>query len=189
LPDEPVIAYAGRLSYEKGVDTLLRAFANVLRTVPAARLWIAGSGPERDKLETLANEVGVAQETEFLGALPFEEMDRLFERAWVQVVPSLWDEPFGMVAIEGLMRGTAVVASRSGGPGEIVDDGQSGILFTPGDVRELTEALTRLIQDKALCESMGQRAHAIATDRYSMDSLLISMENLYQKLIKESSAA
>lgn len=183
LTGDPIFAYAGRLSYEKGVGTLIRAFAKTRESAPSATLWIAGTGPEADSLKSLARELGVASSIDFLGALPFEEMDRLFERAWAQVVPSLWDEPFGMVAIEGIMRGNAVVASRSGGPAEIVDDGESGILFTPGNDTELAQALTRLAGDRALCESMGNRGHEIAVARYTIDSHAGRIEGLYQRLI------
>jgi glycosyltransferase involved in cell wall biosynthesis len=183
LSGEPIFAYAGRLSYEKGVGTLIRAFAMTRQAAPAARLWIVGDGPEADSLKSLAGELGVASCIEFMGALPFEEMDRRFERAWAQVVPSIWNEPFGMVAIEGIMRGNAVVASRSGGLAEIVDDGESGILFTPGNETELAGALTRLAGDRDLCESLGTRGHEIALERYSLEGYIDRIEGLYKRLI------
>lgn len=187
LSGDPILAYAGRLSYEKGVATLIRAFAITLKAIPSARLWIAGDGPEAESLKHQARELGVASNIEFMGALPFEEMDRRFERAWVQVVPSLWDEPFGMVAIEGIMRGTAMVASRSGGPAEIVDDGESGILVAPGSETELAQALTRLADDRELCESLGRRGHEIALERYSLDVRVDNIVELYERLVKGAS--
>src|SRR5690606_123681 len=109
LGDEPIFGYAGRLSYEKGVDTLIRAFAKAEQDAPTARLWIAGDGPESTALKRLTRECNQEHRIEFLGALPFEEMDLRFEKCWAQIVPSVWDEPFGMVAVEGIIRGCAVI--------------------------------------------------------------------------------
>ncbi|MGH9817450.1 MAG: glycosyltransferase family 4 protein, partial [Candidatus Acidiferrales bacterium] len=97
LRDPPVVGFAGRLVSKKGVDMLLRAMPALLRRLPAARLLIAGDGPERLRLESLARELGIREAVAFLGHLEQAELERVLAPAWVQAVPSRWEEPFGLV--------------------------------------------------------------------------------------------
>ena len=189
LSGAPLLAYAGRLSSEKGVDTLLHAFPPMLASVPEARLWIAGGGMENESLKALTRRLGIQDRVDFLGALPRQEMERRFDRAWVQVVPSKWDEPFGLVAIEAMMRGTAVIASNGGGLRDIVSDGESGLLFPPGDIGSLAEALIKLATNRDLCERMGSAGRRIALHRFSIDSHIDKIVMLYERVIRESRAA
>lgn len=166
LADRPTITFAGRLVPEKGADVLLRAFQSVVARVPTARLVMAGDGPEREPLEALARELGVHGHVEMLGHRPAPEVDRAFDGAWVHAVPSLWDEPFGMVAAEGMMRGTAVVASRNGGLQNIVRDGVTGFLVVPGDIAAWTDALVHLLTAPEAASRMGQYGRKIAWARH-----------------------
>ena len=120
LDEPPCIVFAGRLVHEKGVEVLLRAFHRVLSRVPDARLQIAGEGPAEGPLRALAGELGVNASVTFNGKLSRSEVERRFAGAWAQVAPSVWEEPFGLVAVEAAMRGTAVVASDIGGLPETV---------------------------------------------------------------------
>ena len=132
LSGPPVMAYAGRLSLEKGVAALLRAFAGLKESAPEVRLWIAGDGPEASSLRRLAADLGMSDRVDFLGALSREALEARFDAVWAQIVPSIWDEPFGMVAIEAMMRGTAVIASDGGGLRDIVRP-DTGVLVPPGE--------------------------------------------------------
>jgi len=93
---------------------LLSAMAVVHGHLPEARLLIVGDGPERTQLERLANDLGIEAAVDFSGHLDSMAMEDALASAWVQAVPSLWEEPFGLVAAESMMRGTAVVASDAG---------------------------------------------------------------------------
>jgi glycosyltransferase involved in cell wall biosynthesis len=152
----PTVAFAGRLVREKGTDVLVRAFARVVKELPDARLLLAGEGPERNRLKKLISNLKLSQSISMLGHLPHPELERKFSTVWVQAVPSLWEEPFGNVAAESMMRGTTVVASNSGGLTEIVQDGQTGILVPPGDEVALAEALVSLLRNRDLSDRMGR---------------------------------
>lgn len=153
LSGPPTVAFAGRLVVEKGADVLLRAFAAVVGQVPDAHLLLAGDGPERGRLGQLADRV--PGHVTWLGHLPPAELERRCDAAWVQAVPGRWDEPFGNVATEAMMRGTAVVASDLGGPAEVVREGVTGLLVPPGDAAALAGALVRLLTDRGLAERLG----------------------------------
>ena len=181
LGNEPRLAYAGRLSAEKGVDTLLHAFRRVLVELPEARLEIVGDGPQRTDLQGLAVEVGIDDKVDFSGALEAEEMERQLDSAWVQAIPSKWDEPFGMVAIEAMMRGTAVVASDGGGLRDIVREG-TGLLVPPGDDTAWSEALTELLTNRDRCEAMGAAGREVALAEYTVDRSVGRVVSLYEDL-------
>ncbi|HKA00660.1 MAG TPA: glycosyltransferase family 4 protein, partial [Candidatus Solibacter sp.] len=141
----PSVAFAGRLVPEKGADLLVEAFAGVRACIPEARLTIAGDGPARPALERQMERLGLRGCVAFLGGLPREEMESRIAGAWVQAVPGRWEEPFGLVAAEGMMRGSAVVATALGGPAEIVEQGVTGMLVEPGNPAALAQALTALL--------------------------------------------
>jgi glycosyltransferase involved in cell wall biosynthesis len=186
LSSSPAVAFAGRLVREKGVDVLLRAFARVVAEIPTARLLLAGDGPERERLTKLTAELGLSATVSMLGHLSREQLERACAVAWVQCVPSRWAEPFGMVAAEALMRGTAVVASGCGGLTEIVQDGRTGILVPPGDAEALAEALLRLLRNRELAEQMGRAGREVALARFSEGAFVDRFEQLHQELYQKS---
>lgn len=183
LTRPPTVAFAGRLVREKGADVLLRAFRAVLDDVPDARLIVAGDGPERRRLERLAGELGLEPHVSILGHLSRAEAERRFATAWVQCVPSRWAEPFGIVAAEGMMRGTAVVATRSGGLAEIVRDEETGLLVPPDEPIALADALRRILSDRGLAEAMGLRGREHALASLGPEAYLDRLLELYSDLV------
>jgi glycosyltransferase involved in cell wall biosynthesis len=189
LEDPPIVGFAGRLVREKGVDVLLRAFALVVRRLPAARLILAGDGPEAQALRRLAEELGLGTSVAWLGHLPPAELEQGLRPAWVQAVPSLWAEPFGMVATEPMVRGTAVVASSTGGLAEVVQHGQTGLSVPPGDVAGLADALLQLLGDRDRAEEMGRAGRRVAADRFSWAAHVDRFLELYQRLARTEGSA
>jgi glycosyltransferase involved in cell wall biosynthesis len=182
LASPPTVGFAGRLIREKGVDVLLRAFATVAARIPEARLLLAGAGPEREYLEGLIASRQLSSSISLLGHLTPLELERSLAPAWVQAVPSRWEEPFGLVAVEAMMRGTAVVASASGGLLEIVRHGESGLLVPPSDPAALAEALSLLLQDRSLAERMGRSGREVALTQFSLASSADRFVQLYRAL-------
>lgn len=119
-PRDRDFVFCGRLVKEKGCDVLLRAFARTTRAVPDVTLTIAGSGPELEALQMLAADNGVAASVEFAGRLGGLALVRTLDRHHCMVVPSLWEEPFGIVALEGIACCETVIATRRGGLPEAV---------------------------------------------------------------------
>jgi glycosyltransferase involved in cell wall biosynthesis len=186
LSTTPLVAFAGRLVREKGADLLLEAFARVATQIPGAKLVIAGDGPERARLQALTADLGVTSAVEMLGHVSRDELQRRLSTAWVQAVPGRWEEPFGMVTAEAMMRGTAVVASASGGTVEIVQDGVTGLLVSPGDTAALAAALGSLLRDRVLAERMGAAGREIALQRFSESISVERFVTLYERLLSEA---
>jgi glycosyltransferase involved in cell wall biosynthesis len=154
----PSFVYCGRLSKEKGVALLLRAFAGLRKEMPNACLRIVGDGPQRGVLEGLATSLGLGQAVNFVGVVAPRDVAGQLVDAWALVAPSLWAEPFGLIAVEAIVRNVPVVASASGGFGETVLPGQSGLLFANGNEAELLACL-RQVADRRVFPS-----HTLAPD-------------------------
>jgi len=137
----PLFVYCGRLSREKGVPLLIRAFARSLYAVPDARLRIVGDGPERPALEDLVDALDIGDSVDFAGKVSRDGVEAELANAWAVVAPSLWAEPFGLIAMEATIRGVPVIASAAGGFGELVEDNVSGLLFPNGNERALTDCI------------------------------------------------
>jgi glycosyltransferase involved in cell wall biosynthesis len=117
------------------------------------------------------------------GHLSRAEMERLFDNAWVQVVPSRWEEPSGDVAMEGMMRGTALVASASGGLPEFIHEGRTGFLVPPDDVDALKTVLLRILKDRELAEKLGRAGRDFALSVFSEEAYLDRILQLYDQLV------
>lgn len=162
LTGGPIALFCGRLTAQKGVEVLLTAWRTVVQRIPDARLLIAGDGPERERLEGEAP-AGVS----FCGRLAHDQIDRIAATAWIQVVPSIGFEPFGLVAAEAMMRGTAVVGTRVGGLPEVVQGEMTGKLVPPGDGEGLAATMIAMLLDRELCEAMGERGRRVANERFA----------------------
>jgi glycosyltransferase involved in cell wall biosynthesis len=187
LARDPTVVYAGRLTREKGVDVLLRAFGSVRKQIPNAKLLIAGSGQEQEALKTLVQELGLEKAVSMPGRLNRNELEERSRAAWVQAVPSRWAEPFGLVAAEAMMRGTAVVASATGGLTEIVEQGRTGFLVPPDNAEALAEKLFVLLQDRRLAETMGVEARGVAKIRLSLARQVDEFVGVYEQLVARPS--
>jgi glycosyltransferase involved in cell wall biosynthesis len=182
LVDPPTVTYAGRLGPEKGVDSLLRAFAGVVAQMPEAQLRVAGSGPEEASLKRLIAELRLEASVRLLGHLGRDALEEELRPGWVHAVPSLCEEAFGATAAEAMMRGTAVVGSRAGGLAELILDEDTGLLVPPGDVAGLRHALLRLLANRELAERMGGRARRRALASMSRERWIDDLFALYLKL-------
>lgn len=141
------LLFVGRLSVEKGVNTLAEAMALLTN----ARLRVAGDGPEAGLLAGVAG-------VERLGSLPSGQVRQEMSHASAVVVPSIWYETFGLVVIEAFACGTPVIVSRIGALAALVRDGETGLLFEPGNPRDLADKIAWALAHPAEMSAMGQRA-------------------------------
>lgn len=146
------IAYAGRLAPEKGIRTLLRAMA----TLPQVRLIVMGDGPDRAGLEAFARELGLAN-IEFTGFLEEKTYTERLAGARLLVLPSECYETCGLVIWEAHALGRPAIGARIGGIPESIADGESGLLFTPGDPADLAAKIQRLLDAPDEARAMGAR--------------------------------
>ncbi len=188
LDRTPRIGYAGRLVPEKGVDVLIRAMARLKGAAGEAQLVILGEGPERPGLAKLAGELGLTERVRFKGRVPHDDVDRELRTAWIQVVPSIWAEPFGLVTVEAMARGTAVVASSIGAQPEIVQHERTGILVPEGDPSSLATAIQELLENRERVEQMGDLGRERAREVYAIGPITDRLLDLYSDALESSAA-
>jgi glycogen(starch) synthase len=149
------LVFLGRLVDQKGAEDLLRALALLKAEEFCPTLTVVGDGPELELLKRVAIETGIAEQVTFAGSIR-DGRGRLIAEHKIMVIPSRKREGFGVVALEGIASGCAIVASDSGGLPEAV--GQCGLVFPQGDVRALAGAIKKLLSNADLREQL--RSHA-----------------------------
>jgi len=185
---DAVFLFVGRLDREKGVALLLRAFARVRDRFASARLRIAGHGPLREHLEGIARARGVAHAVEFCGWLSAEAVEQQLTDAWALVVPSLWAEPLGLVAVEAVTHGVPVVASALGGLAEVVEDGVSGLLFPNNDEDALVDRLSSIASGDVFTDrTLPANVVARATDAFGIERHIARMQDIFAETAGRSS--
>ncbi|HEX6782276.1 MAG TPA: glycosyltransferase [Solirubrobacterales bacterium] len=172
----PLVLTPARLDAQKGHDALLEAAAEV----PDALFLIAGEGPERQRLEGRAAELGVAERVRFLGRR--EDVPQLLAACDVFALPSLY-EGSSLAVLEAMAAGIPVVSSAIGGTEELIEDGRSGLLVPPGDALALAAALRRLLGDPRLREELATRARERVDAGLRREQNAERVEGVYRELL------
>ena len=171
------VVFAGRLSAEKGVDTLIDAMP---RLGPAAHLLVAGEGPESEALRRRAAERAPGQVT-FLGRLPRTDLHDLIRSSSVLAMPSRWFENQPMIILESLACGVPVVGTDLGGTGELITPGVDGDLVPANDPSALAAALAPFLADPARSAAMGRAGRQKVTDQFSPAVHLAAVARVYEE--------
>ncbi|MEK7482359.1 MAG: glycosyltransferase family 4 protein [Patescibacteria group bacterium] len=166
------ILYSGRLAFGKGPDILIRAFA-VLGDSEKCRLHIVGSGPEKEALEKMAIEAGVARAVIFYPWMAREQLFSFYKYSHLFVHPGRWPEAFGLVAIEAMAFGLPCVVTADSSPAEVVDG--SGLVFEKGNANDLSRKIDLLRQDSRLREDLSKKA-AICSGEFDYRKHITELE-------------
>jgi phosphatidylinositol alpha-mannosyltransferase len=186
-PEAPTVVFLGRLDEpRKGLPVLLEAVPALRRAVPGVRVLVVGRGETGpDDVRELLGEDAAA--VEFVGGVSDEDKARLLASADVYVAPQTGGESFGIVLVEAMSAGTAVVASDLGAFRRVLDDGAAGVLFRTGDSADLARTLIELLADperRAAVAEAGSRAVA----RYDWSSVAHEILTVYEMAVEGSEA-
>ncbi len=174
--------FVGRISPEKGVDTIVEAW----RHVPDLPMRIVGSGPMETALRARVAAAGLEERVEFLGQRSPAEVAELLLDARMLVFPSVWYETFGRVAIEAFAAGVPVIASRLGSMAEIVADGVTGLHFRPGDAEDLAEKVRWVEAHPDEWRRMGERARACFESGYAPATNYARLMEIYTATLRRA---
>lgn len=174
--DAPLVLSVSRLVARKGQDALIRAATRIRTTLPGARMLIVGDGPERARLATLIERLGLGREIQLAGAVPWAELPAHYAAADVFAMPcrtrglGLDVEGLGLVFLEAAAAGLPVVAGRSGGAPETVQEGRTGTVVDGRDVPAVATAVAGLLADPVRAASMGANGRRWVTRAWNWDT-------------------
>jgi glycosyltransferase involved in cell wall biosynthesis len=177
LPVGDFLLFVGDLSRDKGIHVLLRAYADLKAAPP---LVLLGRRCQDTPAEFPPNVI-------FLNSWPHDAVMEAWRRCSLAVVPSVWPEPFGLVALEAMMSGRPVIASKIGGLSDTVVDGETGLLVVPGDPTVLATALRELLADRDLREQMGQAARR-RSESFRAAAVVPRIEQVYQFILAKAAS-
>lgn len=177
-PTGDYLLYFGKLEEKKGIDILLKA----AKTIPGIRIKIAGSGTYEKELKKISQSENL-ENIDFLGHKGQKDLAAIVKNALLVIVPSLWPEPFGLTIYEAFTASKCVVASNIGAIPEIIKDNKTGILFSPGNYKELSDKIKMLIANKKRIYKIGKNAKEEINNINNPGKHTRELVNLYQQAI------
>ncbi|MGH7565432.1 MAG: glycosyltransferase family 4 protein [Gemmatimonadota bacterium] len=191
VPGEgPLLLSVARLVPRKGIDTALEAVARLAPSFPRLIYVVAGSGPDRERLERMAANLGIASRVRFLGDVQEDALPRLYAAADVFVLLAREEpeqdsvEGFGIVYCEASAAGVPIVAADSGGVSESVRDEETGILVPPKDPEAAARAIRHLIENRTVRQEMGRNGRRLVEEYYNWDRAAREVWDISRRLIQ-----
>ena len=182
-----IVLMVGRLQRHKGVHILLHSVPEIVAHRQDIRFVIVGPNHpncSQSEFDDLVQKLHIQEYIRFMGRVNDDELLALYQTASILVLPSFY-EAFGLVVAEAMSFGIPVVASRAGGLSEVVVDGETGLLVTPGDSHELAQAIVYLLDDDSLRRRMGRAGRQRAEKAYGLKQIVTQTLEMYHRLVKE----
>jgi phosphatidyl-myo-inositol alpha-mannosyltransferase len=180
-PARETLLFVGRLERRKGLEPLVRAFLRLRADRPGLRLLVVGEGPERDRCRALVP-AELHDDVVFLGRVPDAELPGCYRAADVYVSPALGGESFGIVLLEAMAAGAAVVASDLPGYRSVVDHRRTGLLVPPGEPVALAAAIGQLLDDPVRRAALATAGRRAASD-YDWSVVTATLRGLYREAL------
>ena len=187
MDNEKIILFMGRLVYEKGVQNLIAAMPKVLASYHDAKLVIAGKGGMLDELKAQADYLGISNKVYFAGYMNGKDVEKMYKAADISVFPSTY-EPFGIVALEGMLAERPIVVSDAGGLGEIVEHRVTGMKSYCGNQNSIADSILELLFNPELCDNIVKNAKIKVKENYNWQKIAQDTHFTYQKAICETMA-
>ena len=186
--NEKIIFFAGRIVNEKGIQILLNAAPKIIANYHDVKFVIAGRGPCLDELKGLANRLGIANRVYFTGYLNDVQITKMYKAADIATFPSLY-EPFGIVALEGMLSGATTVVSDAGGLNEIISHGIDGLKSYAGNANSLADSILEALYNRDLCKQIAVNAREKVIREFNWETISKNTMNVYKETIKAAKAA
>ena len=180
--DEPLLGCVGALSPDKGQEWLIRALAELRKKFPSAKLLLAGTGPCRERLQTLAREAGLGDAVLFAGFI--SDVESVYAALDVFLLPSFF-EALSNALMSAMAYAIPSIAFNRGGPAEIIEDGKSGLLVEPANVDALCAAIAKILDDASLASNLGESGRQRIEQRFSAAKMVGEMLRVYEEYLKK----
>jgi glycosyltransferase involved in cell wall biosynthesis len=182
-PHAPLLGCVGVLSPDKGQEWLIRALVQVHREFPEAKLLLAGDGPCRKRLEVLARELGIADAVLFAGFVA--DVESVYAALDVFLLPSFF-EALNNSLLAAMAYEIPSIAFNRGALGEIIEDGQSGLLVSGPDVSEISSTIMRLLRGSQLAHQLGESGRTRVEQHFSADKMVDGILHVYETILAKS---
>lgn len=177
---------AGRVVPEKGVHTVIESLRilNQNKDLEGVKLTILGSGPEEYQmlLRQLISEHNLQRFVEFKQPVQISEMPKVYDKFDVLLLPSEWNEPLACVMLEAMAEGLLVIGTETGGSGEVLVDGHTGLTFEPGDAKSLADQLSKLRSNPELISHLALTGHNQVLEKYNINGTVLQIEEYLLEL-------
>ena len=187
MDNEKIILYIGRLVYEKGIQHLISAMPKIIQGYNDVKLVIAGKGGMLDDLKAQAEAMGIANKVYFTGYLNAKQVQKIYKCADVAVFPSTY-EPFGIVALEGMLAERPIVVSDAGGLGEIVEHRETGMKTYCGNPNSIADSILELLYDHQLATNVSKKAKQKVKEQFNWEKIAQDTHFTYEKAICQTMA-
>ena len=171
-----IISFVGSLDYHKGIMNILK----VIKEIQGVSFLIVGRGPLETAIRKFIRDNNLTN-VDMLGYLPYNKIKEIYSKSDIVVFPSVWQEPFGRIAIEAMSFGIPVVGSNVGGIKNIIIDGKTGFLVDPVDIKGWKDKINLLVKDKDLRLKLGREGRKIALKEYNVDIIAKKFEGIYNE--------
>jgi glycosyltransferase involved in cell wall biosynthesis len=181
---QKIILFLGTIEVRKGVFDLIETVPETIMGNPDVVYWIGGDG-DRSHAEDMVRDLGVQENVRFLGYIRGEEKEEAFSKATLFCLPS-HHEGLPVAILEAMAHGLPIISTRVGGIPEQVIDGENGFLIDSGDVNDLSNKITRLLNDRELQIRMGQRSLSIIEQTFQVEAIIERLYSLYDELLNRN---
>ena len=175
-----IILHISNLRDVKNPLHVIRIYDKIQKRLPNFELWIVGEGPRQHDMRNLCKELGIEDKVHFLGIR--SNVTPVLQSARLLLLPSK-QESFGLVALESMACRAPALASRAGGLPEVIQDGETGLLFEPDNIDEAAEKAIEVLSDSARYQVMSEKAYQSATSQFSKAKIIAQYEALYRKIL------
>lgn len=181
---EKYILFAARMEEEKGPAYMIEAFTRVLAAYPRVHLLMVGEGEGLEVLKGWVKKRRLDRHIDFLGCLWGKEYTEVFQKAYIGVVPSLY-EPMSIVSLEMMASGLPLVIFDTEGQRELVEDGKDGLIVPQKDINRLAKSLIRLLEDPSLAQALGKNARAKTENYFNWPRAAQETIGVYEEVLKK----
>jgi glycosyltransferase involved in cell wall biosynthesis len=181
-----IILYLGRIHKIKGIDVLVKAYAHLKNEMKVNDTVLVVTGPDDgflNEVKSLAYNLGIADSVLFTGPLYGRDKLEAFVDTEIYVLPSRY-EIFGMTVLEAYACGKPIVASKVGGLKDLVKDGETGLLFEPGNVEQLTKSILILLNINDIAKEMGLKGKNFVIENFTIQKVVEILEKVYEEVVK-----
>ena len=185
--NEKIIFFAGRIVNEKGIQILLNAAPKIIANYNDVKFVIAGRGPCMDELKGLAEYLGISNRVYFTGYLNDVQITKMYKAIDIATFPSLY-EPFGIVALEGMLSGATTIVSDAGGLNEIISHGIDGLKSYAGNANSLADSILEALYNEDLCKQMAKNAKEKVVKEFNWETISKNTMKVYKETIKVEKA-